>query len=590
MWRAFPGLGALALLAMALPTVASGTGGLTSETVSSAACVPAGNTGLTTVMVARPGQTINGRTVNATGCDVGIYIGPGTNNVTIENTTITSSNDHGIFAEDASGLTVEHSTVTGNGVAPTPGIFDNKAIELVGMANSTIAWNEVNYNTGDGGIGVQDNGPLDSGAPQPGPSIPVMTHNIVIVGNDVSHNTRGCAIVVASHNPGGGVRYVTLADNNIVSTPFVSGPTGPEIGGIVIDAPLPNTVVSHVTVNGNTITGSLIAGIAVYAGSGPGAKVFAVSLTGNTLSGDGWGEVAAGRPKPEAIMVAAYPAPPGTPRPIVASTVITGNTITNEYYGEWLAYTFGTTSTGNSITTFPGGIPVYDVPWPGTGYWLASSTGQVYSFGHASNYGSAPSGTLTSPVVGIQETIDQAGYWLASANGQVLNFGDALPLGSVPSGTLTSPVVGMARTPYFSPGPGQMPQPGGEGYWLVTARGVVYNFGDAQSYGSLTNPSDHTPIVGIASTPDGHGYWLVAAHGGVYRFGDAGFYGSLGSQKLSSPIVGLSPTPDGRGYWLVAANGMVYRFGDTHFYGYLGSRQTHAPIVAMSSVGTIGDA
>ena len=563
---------------------------MVSDSTEGARCVPAGSTGLNAVLVAKPGQILNGRNINASGCDVGIYVGPGINNVTIENTSVTNANDHGIFAEDASGLVVEHSNVSGNGVAPTAGIFDNKAVELVGMADSTIAWNTISGNYADGGVGIQDSGPLDSGAPMPGPSAPVMTHNIVVIGNDISHNNGGCGIVVAAHNRGGGVRYVTLADNTVISTPYASGAHGPEIGGIVIDAPIPDTVISHVSVNGNTITGSLIAGIAVYAGTGPGSKVFAVSLTGNTLSNDGWGEESAGRPKPEAIMVAAYPSPAGTARPLVASTVIAGNTISNEYYGEWLAYTFDTTSTGNSISTYPGGIPIYDVPWPGTGYWLASSTGQVYSFGHAGNYGSIPSGSLTAPIVGIQETIDQAGYWLVSANGQVYNFGDALSLGSIPSGSLTAPIVGVARTPYFSTGPGQMPQPGGEGYWLVSANGQVYNFGDAQSFGSLTNPSDHTPIVGIAATPDGHGYWLVAQHGGVYRFGDAGFYGSLGSQTLPSPIVGIAATPDGKGYWLFAASGMVYHFGDTHFYGYLGSKVAHAPIAGASSVGTIGDA
>jgi hypothetical protein len=36
--------------------------------------------------------------------------------------------------------------VTGNGLAPTPGINENKAIELVGTANSTVTGNTVTGN------------------------------------------------------------------------------------------------------------------------------------------------------------------------------------------------------------------------------------------------------------------------------------------------------------------------------------------------------------------------------------------------------------------------------------------------------------
>lgn len=55
-----------------------------------------------------------------------------------------------------------------------------------------------------------------------------------------------------------------------------------------------------------------------------------VSLTGNTLSGDGWGEQAAGRPRPGIIMVAAYPTPSVASAAVVTGTTITGNTIPSE--------------------------------------------------------------------------------------------------------------------------------------------------------------------------------------------------------------------------------------------------------------------
>ena len=46
-----------------------------SANVQAANCLQAGNTGLTASIVAHPGQTITGA-VDATGCDLGIYVGP----------------------------------------------------------------------------------------------------------------------------------------------------------------------------------------------------------------------------------------------------------------------------------------------------------------------------------------------------------------------------------------------------------------------------------------------------------------------------------------------------------------------------------
>jgi hypothetical protein len=69
-------------------------------------------------------------------------------------------------------------------------------------------------------------------------------------------------------------------------------------------------------------------------------------------------------------------------------------------------------------------------------------------------------------------------------------------------------------------------------------------------------------IEGMAATPDGGGYWLVSASGGVFGFGDAAFQGSLNGVSRASPIVDMATTPDGGGYWLVDAAGSLYPFGD----------------------------
>ena len=123
----------------------------------------------------------------------------------------------------------------------------------------------------------------------------------------------------------------------------------------------------------------------------------------------------------------------------------------------------------------------------------------------------------------------------------------------------------------------------GGGYWLASADGAVYGYGQAPVYGSMLEAGLHAPIVGIASTPDGKGYWLVASDGGIFAYGDAAFYGSTGGMDLVAPIVGIASTPDGRGYWLVASDGGIFSFGDAAFHGSMGGQPLDAPVVAMTA-------
>jgi len=59
----------------------------------------------------------------------------------------------------------------------------------------------------------------------------------------------------------------------------------------------------------------------------------------------------------------------------------------------------------------------------------------------------------------------------------------------------------------------------------------------------------------------------VASDGGIFNYGDANFYGSTGAITLNRPIVGMAPTADGNGYWLVASDGGIFNYGDAGFYG-----------------------
>jgi len=88
--------------------------------------------------------------------------------------------------------------------------------------------------------------------------------------------------------------------------------------------------------------------------------------------------------------------------------------------------------------------------------------------------------------------------------------------------------------------------------------------------------------VGMAVTPDGRGYWLVTAAGGIFAFGDAGLFGSAGELALDRPIVGIAATADGRGYWLVSADGGVFAFGDAPYYGSLATASAQ-PVVGIAA-------
>jgi hypothetical protein len=176
---------------------------------------------------------------------------------------------------------------------------------------------------------------------------------------------------------------------------------------------------------------------------------------------------------------------------------------------------------------------------------------------------------VDSPVLTAVATPDGNGYWLASADGGVFTFGDARFFGSAGDLPLQGPIIAMAATP------------DGGGYWLVALDGGVFAYGDAQYFGSMGGTRLNQPIVGMAATSDGAGYWLAAADGGIFAFGDATFYGSMGGQKLNEPIVDMAATPFGGGYWLVAADGGIFSYGTAGYFGSLANDNLPDPVVGM---------
>ncbi|HVX21648.1 MAG TPA: choice-of-anchor D domain-containing protein [Acidimicrobiales bacterium] len=208
------------------------------------------------------------------------------------------------------------------------------------------------------------------------------------------------------------------------------------------------------------------------------------------------------------------------------------------------------------------------------GYYEASASGSVWSYGNAVDFGDMSTQPLNAPVVSMAVTPYGYGYWLLGADGGIFNFGDAQFYGSTGGMTLNKPVIAMAPTPT------------GTGYWLAASDGGIFAFGTAGFYGSTGGMQLNQPIVGMAATPDGKGYWLVASDGGIFAFGDAQFYGSTGATPLNQPIVGMAATPDGGGYWLVASDGGIFAFGDAQFYGSTGGVHLDQPIVGMAATPT----
>ncbi len=315
---------------------------------------------MTALIVAKPHQTITG-TVNAVGCDIGIFVGPGVAGVVITHATVTGANDHGIFAQDTWNLVVKNSLVTGNGLAPhtcpktgtptSPCIAEDKAIQLVGTSNSKVIHNTVKLNFADGGIGVADDGAIDPAALNPG--TPSEGEGNLIANNYVADNAFGCGIVVAAYNAGEGVAH-NIVLNNVVDGSSPTTEPGPYVGGIVVAADTPGTRAYENLVIGNLIKESLIPGIVVHSNA-PGDHVFGTLLLNNKITNNGFEAPPFDPSLPTGIEVVSE-----VPHlAVLSNTWVIGNTITTNHYGVWMcnsAYTHVINLKGNAM------VPIASCP------------------------------------------------------------------------------------------------------------------------------------------------------------------------------------------------------------------------------------
>jgi parallel beta-helix repeat protein len=237
----------------------------------------------------------NGATIDATGLTQGsgmkmdaaaVLVLPSASGSTIEGLRVTGAYGEGILVMSASGVLVEHNTVSGNdlGTPPASSYFEcqpngqvpgdcGEGIHLMSATNSQVIGNKVNGNAG--GILVTD---------EFGPA-----HDNWIAGNYVADNLFDCGVTLPSHSATalnasgkpqpslGGVYDNTVTGNRI----FGNGVLG-EGAGVLMAAAIPGAASYDNQVIGNVISGNEMAGVTIHSHA-PNQDVSGNVITGNNI-------------------------------------------------------------------------------------------------------------------------------------------------------------------------------------------------------------------------------------------------------------------------------------------------------------------
>lgn len=192
------------------------------------------------------------------------------------------------------------------------------------------------------------------------------------------------------------------------------------------------------------------------------------------------------------------------------------------------------------------------------------------SFGGASTYGSKDGVLLPAPIIGGAATNDGGGYWLVTSRGNVYNYGDALYFGAPVHAHVGFKFVAFGTTP------------DSQGYWLLASNGALYNYGDAAFCGSAVHSHSKHPFIGFASTTNGLGYYLLTSSGIVYAYGNALTAYVPNLQNPRRHITAIAADPTG-GYWLANSKGSIYPFEGAAFYGSPIHERKSAPLISFVS-------
>jgi len=186
----------------------------------------------------------------------------------------------------------------------------------------------------------------------------------------------------------------------------------------------------------------------------------------------------------------------------------------------------------------------------------------------------APKPTTTSTTtepINVVAANARSGYWMVSADGRVYSFGDALHNGEPRT------QLGNATAADLEP------TKSGSGYWVLDDTGRVFPFGDARWLGNV-NPTRLVAgerATSLSRTLSGNGYWVFTNRGRVLTFGDAVSYGDVAAVPLNGPVLDTSVTPSGKGYYMVASDGGIFAFGDAKFHGSMGGTKLNAPVQSL---------
>ena len=275
------------------------------------------------------GENKENTIVDATDQDWGVNIdghgNPGLSDVVVSGFTIENAKFAGVLVTNASSVTISDNEVINNdkGLVTTgsepacpglPAYFQKgenldcgEGIMFSGADHSILSGNHVTGNSG--GMLITD----DTGA----------THDNLIAGNEVVHNTHfDCGITLPSHS-GMGVYNNTVAGND---SSYNGGP------GVGIFAPGPGTRASGNVVINNKLTNNGLPGVAMHNHAAPGVNGVPAGappvnfndnlIVGNQISGNAADEEDTATAGPTGINIASL-AP-------MKGTVITGNIIDKE--------------------------------------------------------------------------------------------------------------------------------------------------------------------------------------------------------------------------------------------------------------------
>lgn len=234
--------------------------------------------------VLAPNVTISGFTVQGATSDGIVVIG---DHALIENVTAQGNTINGINLDGSSWSVVRHDSITGNG----------------------------------GGIELA-NDPEAAGISLPG-STGTASHDLVAE-NQVHGNPVACAIYLVDHAGGG---MPGIHDNVIRGNTVWENATQGFGAGVLLASPAPGASITDNTITGNTIWANGLPGVAVHSHV-PGQDFSGNSITNNTIGTNN----ILGLEFHDTQTTGVYL---GSVEPL--SVVVSGNTISNDHYGIFLA-------------------------------------------------------------------------------------------------------------------------------------------------------------------------------------------------------------------------------------------------------------